>query len=273
MATEKQIQANHQNAQKSTGPRTPQGKAIVSQNALKHGLTASRVVVTGEDPAEFDRHRDEILAHFTPAGPIESILARRIVTLAWRLIRADSLHATAINTLTTEHYADPDYFISKLLKGRERLESPPQPCLPDGELVLGSIVIHDFEHARVLDHLQMYERRIENSLQKAINQLQTLQLTRKRNASAPPRRKEQCPSCHCEERSDEAISNSAILRTPILQNKPNLQTPNKPLNPCPNTAYIEPPHAQPQQNKPNQTQTTPLPQPSAVAPPRYHPRI
>ena len=40
MATQKQIKANRQNAQKSTGPKTSDGKAVVSQNAVKHGLFA-----------------------------------------------------------------------------------------------------------------------------------------------------------------------------------------------------------------------------------------
>jgi hypothetical protein len=45
MASVAQIQANRSNAQKSTGPRTPQGKATASQNAVKHGLLAEQVVI------------------------------------------------------------------------------------------------------------------------------------------------------------------------------------------------------------------------------------
>ena len=45
MSTEAQIQANRRNCQKSTGPRTPKGKAIVSRNALKHGLLARHNVI------------------------------------------------------------------------------------------------------------------------------------------------------------------------------------------------------------------------------------
>lgn len=57
MATEAQILANRRNAQKSTGPRTPQGKAAVSQNAVKHGLLARQDVINLESQADFELYR------------------------------------------------------------------------------------------------------------------------------------------------------------------------------------------------------------------------
>jgi len=62
MSTQPQILANRLNARKSTGPNTPQGKAVVSQNALKHGLSAARDVITSESQPDFDLHRDSLLA-------------------------------------------------------------------------------------------------------------------------------------------------------------------------------------------------------------------
>jgi hypothetical protein len=88
MATEAQISANRSNAQKSTGPRTPEGKAIVSQNAITHGLLARAGVIPGEQEHEFQAHREGLLKQLRPASPLEEVLADRIVDLSWRLQRA-----------------------------------------------------------------------------------------------------------------------------------------------------------------------------------------
>ncbi len=77
MTTQAKTQANRLNAQKSTGPKTPQGKTAVAQNALNHGLSARRDVVITENQTDFDLHRDALLAELAPQGPMESILADR----------------------------------------------------------------------------------------------------------------------------------------------------------------------------------------------------
>jgi hypothetical protein len=54
MAAPAQILANRSNAQKSTGPRTAEGKAASRPNALKHGLDAESLILPGENPAAYD---------------------------------------------------------------------------------------------------------------------------------------------------------------------------------------------------------------------------
>ena len=88
MSNDSQIQANRRNTKKSTDPRTPKGKAIVSQNAVKHGLLARQKVISTEKQADFDLFRNGILTDLAPESPMESILADRIVVLWWRLKRA-----------------------------------------------------------------------------------------------------------------------------------------------------------------------------------------
>ena len=54
MATQRQIEANRRNAQKCTGPRTPEGKARSSRNALKTGIDAKSAVLPSESAAKLD---------------------------------------------------------------------------------------------------------------------------------------------------------------------------------------------------------------------------
>jgi hypothetical protein len=68
MATPAQIAANQANAQKSTGPRSVEGKSVSRFNALKHGIDAASIVIPGEDPADYDALADHNRPHFTP-GP------------------------------------------------------------------------------------------------------------------------------------------------------------------------------------------------------------
>jgi hypothetical protein len=55
MSTEAQIKANRLNAQKSTGPKTAEGKAAVAQNAVKHGLFAHENVIKCEKQSDWTK--------------------------------------------------------------------------------------------------------------------------------------------------------------------------------------------------------------------------
>jgi len=176
MATEAQILANRLNAQESTGPRTPEGKAAVAQNAVKHGLSGRLDVIKGEDQAEFDLHRGAMLGELAPAGPMEAMLAERVVGLSWRLERVERIHNEVFDALL----ADRNSPLAKLVRSLEPKAAGQPKDGPDGEgdLDLGRAVIKDFSNSRVLDRLLMYERRIEHSLYKTMAELQRLRLVR-----------------------------------------------------------------------------------------------
>jgi hypothetical protein len=93
VASECQVEANRLNAQRSTGPRTPEGKAKVAMNALKHGLTAKKIVLVNEDPQEFDAFHSAMWAALDPQGALEELLAERVVADAWRLRRVPVFEA------------------------------------------------------------------------------------------------------------------------------------------------------------------------------------
>ena len=71
MTSERQKSANQANARLSTGPKTPEGKAVVRLNAIRHGLLARDVVLPGEDADAFEDLWKEVWAEFSPVGPIE----------------------------------------------------------------------------------------------------------------------------------------------------------------------------------------------------------
>jgi len=98
MATKKQLIANKKNASRSTGPRTLGGKAIVAQNAVKHGLTAVSLVIAGiEREEDLKDFCDGVLADLAPEGRLEVALAERVARLFWRLLRVTSYETGAIN--------------------------------------------------------------------------------------------------------------------------------------------------------------------------------
>ena len=174
MASEAQIRANRSNAQKSTGPRTAEGKAMVAQNAVKHGLLAKQAVIAGEDVGEYEFYRDQMLAELSPEGAMESMLARRAVDLAWRLQRAERLQNEAFDTLYAKDTAGPVARLTQSLRCREQ----GGPGEDGRDLSCGRVVVRDFSNARVLDRLLMYERRLEHSLYKTMAELDRLRLLR-----------------------------------------------------------------------------------------------
>ena len=99
MTSQKQTEANRRNALKSTGPKTPEGKAIVSTNAVKHGLRAQHIVIDGESWTEFNEFRDELVRYFAPVGFLEQLFTDRFITASWRLRRAVRIEVELFNYL------------------------------------------------------------------------------------------------------------------------------------------------------------------------------
>ena len=103
MSTEKQKKANRENAKKSTGPRTDEGKARSSKNTIKHGLLARDAVMAGEDPAEYDRCFQELEENLFPKNAIEFCLVRQIADSEWRLRRIERLEARPLHPPLDQH--------------------------------------------------------------------------------------------------------------------------------------------------------------------------
>jgi len=159
MATEKQIQANRLNAQKSTGPNTEQGKAVSRFNALQHGFRARAVVLPGEDPHEFAALCDAIAAQFEPEGVQEMMLAELIATAWWRMARLGIMEQGVYANERDGHFAEK----------------------PFPEFV-GIVFSMRREQFKTMSDI---ESRLERTYYRAIRELEKLQQARRRQHDSP----------------------------------------------------------------------------------------
>ena len=211
MSSEAQVSANRRNAGKSTGPRTTQGKAVVAQNAIKHGLLARRNLITGEDPQEFELLRQEILGELTPVGRMETVLAERVVSVTWRIQRAERLQNEVFEYLLARDLEDSmeDFYEELSPEDEARLTSDPET---DPNLAVGRAIMRDYSNEKVLDRLGMYERRIEGSLYWTMKELQNRRLLRKpepanaRTNDETPAQQSPMADCAKQSQSEEVSS-------------------------------------------------------------------
>ena len=161
MASDKQIRANRRNARKSTGPKTPEGKSVVSHNALKHGLLSQQILLPDEDEASLVQLSEHLHSQLQPVGELESLLVERIVAAAWRLRRVLAVETGIYKWERSNNYAGEDYS-------------------------LGLAFIQDANGANAFSKLSRYETTIERGLYKALHELQRLQAARRAEANVVP---------------------------------------------------------------------------------------
>jgi hypothetical protein len=87
MATEAQIRANQENAQKSTGPKTEEGKQRSSMNATTHGIFARIPSLPGEDQEFLKAIADDIYNTYKPQDAMEVILVERVTMPYFKQVR------------------------------------------------------------------------------------------------------------------------------------------------------------------------------------------
>ncbi|HTU47183.1 MAG TPA: hypothetical protein VMF91_19125 [Bryobacteraceae bacterium] len=89
--SEARLAANRANAQLSTGPTSPDGKAKTSLNAVKTGLTGRTVLLPGDDAALYEAHVSNFMQRHQPANDEEHNLVQSLADTEWRLLRIPSL--------------------------------------------------------------------------------------------------------------------------------------------------------------------------------------
>jgi hypothetical protein len=160
--SEARLAANRENAQKSSGPKTPEGKAASSLNAVKTALTGRTVLLPSDDAVEYERHILAYEKELRPFGQQERDLAHSIADSVWRLRRIRSLEQA---------------FFSK---GRVEFAE----MFPEAEpaIRVALIELHTFEsYEKKLRNLALQEARLARRRDKEIVELRLLQEERKKS--------------------------------------------------------------------------------------------
>ncbi|MHB9026829.1 MAG: hypothetical protein ACYC7E_22070 [Armatimonadota bacterium] len=166
--------ANRLNAQKSTGPRTPEGKARSSKNALKHGFFAREVLIPDENAEEFTDFVREMRRDLKPIGTLEEVLASQVVAGAWRLKRLARIEAGVFTDLlsgTRRRWVNENHYCSTTPKG------DPLPPIPE-EVIWGRILEATPHGGEPLDKLSRYQTLVTRDFYRALKELHHLQAAR-----------------------------------------------------------------------------------------------
>ncbi len=100
--------ANQQNAQRSTGPRTPEGKARSRRNSLKHGMTGAGIVLPSEDEAKIAARFTDFEADLNPKNGLARYLVERTALLSVRIDRCARQESALLSEKVIQAEADFD---------------------------------------------------------------------------------------------------------------------------------------------------------------------
>ncbi len=106
----RKIAANRQNAQKSTGPKTPIGKVYSGRNALKHGFFSRQLgsfTVHREDPGEYNQLLRGLRGYYQPVGTPEELEVERIAVCWWKQKRAWRFE-NGMNQIALRYFGNPE---------------------------------------------------------------------------------------------------------------------------------------------------------------------
>ena len=152
---------NKANAQKSTGPRTADGKQRSSLNALRHGLTGHTVVLPSEDHSAYQRHAQSFLDEYQPKGATETQLVQSLIDASWQLNRAAAVETNLFSLGIT---VNDDVHASH----------------PEAEAALAMALAYR-EHNRAFANLGIYRQRLTRQFERTLVLLRQIQAERRQS--------------------------------------------------------------------------------------------
>jgi hypothetical protein len=208
VTSDKQTRANRRNALKSAGPRTPEGKAAVRLNALRHGLLSREILLRGKDGEALRELGESVRTELQPVGELEHLLVDRIIAACWRLRRVGRVEAgifaweryeelaaraereaheyeswsadDMIDILTTRITDEEKH--EEALERARRMRREQE----DETVTLGRTFARDADGANAFSKLSRYETAIDRQLYKALHELERRQIARQGGTVTAP---------------------------------------------------------------------------------------
>jgi hypothetical protein len=151
--------APHPNPGRSTGPKTPEGKAKSCLNAVKTGLTGRTVLLASDDADRYRQHVTDFFDELRPVGPRESALVQSVADSTWRLNRISTLEM-ALFARGREEFAD-------AFADRE-------PAIRPSLIELHTLLTYE----KQIRNLNIQEARLQRQREKDLSELRNLQQER-----------------------------------------------------------------------------------------------
>jgi hypothetical protein len=209
MTSKRKIEANRENALKSTGPRTPEGKNAARLNATRHGLRSNEVLLPGEDADTLREFDENLRAEFQPIGELENLLVDRIIATAWKLRRLGRVETGIFIWERSSELAEraereareyeeeesgiafgliPEPEITDEEKHKEALERARRMRREqeDETATLGRTFARDADGANAFSKLSRYETATDRALHRALHELERRQAARQGGAVPAP---------------------------------------------------------------------------------------
>ncbi len=184
-ATKKQIKANKQNAQKSTGPKTEQGKEIVSQNATTFGLYSNKLTINSkyhtEDRVGYDLLIEDLRFELDPHSFFQEHLIKKIANCLWRSQRAAFAETAYINKQLgkLDDEIQKELFLHTYKMRKNKHLVPLDFTTPDSRELSNLIGINTIPDKKFATKILHYEMRLDRQLARTYELLQKLQYKEK----------------------------------------------------------------------------------------------
>jgi hypothetical protein len=153
------------------GPKTPEGKAISSRNAIRHGLTSVSPVLPSEDPAEFEAFQSSVVTQYDPQDAEDTAIVLAYLDTTWRLRRvpAQESRLIKIEVLRMKIAAKDDRALASLLTTLG--ESDP--------IAIETLALDRLSSSKTLLNLHRQEQRLNNKLKFLKPDLERIMLSSK----------------------------------------------------------------------------------------------